>query len=663
MTSKTSLFNKGLINSDFKRWGWFSALYTLALFFILPFNHLLNMNNLEHEWQIEELQRSLDIFNTSLQTILICTVPIILAVLIFQYLNSNKATTMMHSLPCSRKTLYASHSLAGLCLLLFPVLLIGLLLMILNMTTSLKEYYSFLNIFQWIGLTGLYNTLFFFITVFVGMFTGNPIAQLAFTYILHVLPAGLFFLLVFNLEFLLYGYSSAAVSEAWLEHLPIFTLFTQSSLHYFTPSIIAIYLALIVFFCLITAYLYQKRALETAGNIISFSIIEPIFKYGVTFCTMLLSGTLFSSIYNDSLPILLCGYVIGSLLGYWIAEVLLQKSFRIWSSAYKGYWGYAAVIVLLLVGISLDITGFERRVPQLTQVESVYFGSNIHFWLQRENSIDSSNIAYEFDGIGFFADKKNIQNITLLHQELVANPTPPEQGRRYYFAYNLSNGKHLIRQYILDEEQEALFLKPIFESLEYKEARFPVLIQDASEIKLIEINDSRTSKKPLLLTDTNEIEEFTKLLKLEILATTSTELIYPAREFINISIIHLNGERMYYALRPSYQSIFRWLQAKGYTDDFMLLPEEIDYVTLENPGKIQQDGESIKPLKITEREIIEELIRLTLSNPYYYRYEAAKIYEVTFYGTDGKEPYSFNTTISKDLPVSAALKTYLEQLN
>ena len=663
MTSKTSLFNKGLINSDFKRWGWFSALYTLALFFILPFNHLLNMNNLEHEWQIEELQRSLDIFNTSLQTILICTVPIILAVLIFQYLNSNKATTMMHSLPCSRKTLYASHSLAGLCLLLFPVLLIGLLLMILNLTTSLKEYYSFLNIFQWIGLTGLYNTLFFFITVFVGMFTGNPIAQLAFTYILHVLPAGLFFLLVFNLEFLLYGYSSAAVSEAWLEHLPIFTLFTQSSLHYFTPSIIAIYLALIVFFCLITAYLYQKRALETAGNIISFSIIEPIFKYGVTFCTMLLSGTLFSSIYNDSLPILLCGYVIGSLLGYWIAEVLLQKSFRIWSSAYKGYWGYAAVIVLLLVGISLDITGFERRVPQLTQVESVYFGSNIHFWLQRENSIDSSNIAYEFDGIGFFADKKNIQNITLLHQELVANPTPPEQGRRYYFAYNLSNGKHLIRQYILDEEQEALFLKPIFESLEYKEARFPVLIQDASEIKLIEINDSRTSKKPLLLTDTNEIEEFTKLLKLEILATTSTELIYPAREFINISIIHLNGERMYYALRPSYQSIFRWLQAKGYTDDFMLLPEEIDYVTLENPGKIQQDGESIKPLKITEREIIEELIRLTLSNPYYYRYEAAKIYEVTFYGTDGKEPYSFNTTISKDLPVSAALKTYLEQLN
>ncbi|MDD4665810.1 MAG: ABC transporter permease, partial [Clostridia bacterium] len=91
MTSKTSLFNKGLINSNFKRWGWFSALYTLVLFFLLPFNHLLNISNLEHEWQIKQLQRSLDIFNPSLQTILICTVPIILAVLIFQYLNSNKA--------------------------------------------------------------------------------------------------------------------------------------------------------------------------------------------------------------------------------------------------------------------------------------------------------------------------------------------------------------------------------------------------------------------------------------------------------------------------------------------------------------------------------------------------------------------------------------------
>jgi len=662
MTSKTSLFNKGLINSNFKRWGWFSALYTLVLFFLLPFNHLLNISNLEHEWQIKQLQRSLDIFNPSLQTILICTVPIILAVLIFQYLNSNKATTMMHSLPCSRKTLYSSHCLAGLSLLLSPVLLIGLLLIVLNLTTSLKECYSLLNIFQWIGLTGLYSTLFFFITVFVGMFTGNPLAQLAFTYILHVLPAGLFFLLVFNLEFLLYGYSSAAISEAWLEHLPIFTLFAQSSLHYFTPGIVAIYLMLILFFAFITAYLYQKRALETAGNVITFSIIEPIFKYGVTFCTMLLSGTLFNSIYNDSLPILLCGYFVGSLLGYWLAEVLLQKSFRVWSSAHKGYWGYTAVIVLLLVGISLDITGFERRVPQLTKVESVYFGSNIHQWLQRENSIDNSNIAYEFDGIGFFSDKNNIQNITLLHQELVANPTPPEQGRRYYFAYILSNGKHLIRQYILDEKQEALFLKPIFESLEYKEARFPVLTQNTSEIKLIEINDERTSKKPLLLTDTNEIEEFTKLLKLEILATTSTELIYPAREFINISIIHLNGECMNYALRSNYQSIFQWLKEKSYTDDFMLLPEEINHITLENPEKFGQDGIKVKPLKITAPAIIEELTWFTISRPYD-PYKETKRYEVTFYGNEEKQINRFDMEILKNLPVSPALKTYLQQLD
>ncbi|HHY06639.1 MAG TPA: ABC transporter permease, partial [Clostridia bacterium] len=616
--------------------------------------------------QIRELQRSLDIFNPSLQTILICTVPIILAILIFKYLNSNKATTMMHSLPCSRNTLYASHCLAGLCLLLLPVLLIGLLLLVLNLTTSLHEYYSLLNILQWMGLTGLYNTLFFFVTVFVGMFTGNSIAQLIFTYIFHVLPAGLYLLLVFNLEHLLYGYSSVALSEAWLEHLPLFTLFSRyNSANYFTPSLVAIYLALIVFFCLFSAYLYQRRALETAGNVISFSLIEPVFKYGVTFCTMLLSGALFSAIYNDSLPLLLFGYLLGSLLGYWIAEALLQKSIRVWS-AHKGYWGYAAIIVLLLIGISLDITGFEHKVPELTQVESVYFGPNINFWLTNEAILrekDSETEYKQTGDIGFFSDQNNIENIALLHQELVSKPTPPKQGRRYYFAYNLSNGKHLLREYVINEKQEAPFLKPIYESLEYKEARFPVLTQDTSEIKLIELDDRRTAKKPLLLTDSTEIEELTKLLKLEILATTSPELIYPVHEYIYITILNLHDGKINYALRSDYQSIFRWLQEKGYTDNFMLLPEDINYVTLENPEKSQQDEQKVEPLKITEQEMIEELTRLTISQPYYYRYDSAKIYEVTFYGMDGKETYRFNTTISKDLPISPALKTYLKQLD
>ena len=81
----------------------------------------------------------------------------------------------------------------------------------------------------------------------------------------------------------------------------------------------------------------------------------------------------------------------------------------------------------------------------------------------------------------------------------------------------------------------------------------------------------------------------TKLLKLEILATTSPELIYPVHEYIYITILNLHDGKINYALRSDYQSIFRWLQEKGYTDNFMLLPEDINYVTLENPEKSQQD--------------------------------------------------------------------------
>jgi ABC-2 type transport system permease protein len=86
MTFKVSLFNKGLMASDLKRFWWVSALYGLFLFLILPFQHMMREIpvDVDHSWVREMLQRSLNIFSgqNGLQIVLICTVPVILAVLL-----------------------------------------------------------------------------------------------------------------------------------------------------------------------------------------------------------------------------------------------------------------------------------------------------------------------------------------------------------------------------------------------------------------------------------------------------------------------------------------------------------------------------------------------------------------------------------------------------
>lgn len=67
----------------------------------------------------------------------------------------------------------------------------------------------------------------------------------------------------------------------------------------------------------------------------------------------------------------LMGWILfWGLAGYFAAEMLLRKSFRV-LAAWKGAVPLAAVIVLLSLSVHYDWYGFEDRVPQADQVTAV----------------------------------------------------------------------------------------------------------------------------------------------------------------------------------------------------------------------------------------------------------------------------------------------------
>lgn len=682
MKFKTSLFRKGIILSDFKRFWWVSALYTLFLFFVFPFNLMMrNTQNLDPFWLKEDILRIIRLAGQNdIQIIMLCIVPVILAVLLFRYLHVSKATAMLHSLPCDRKTLFLSHNTAGLALLVLPVLMNGLVLFILQSVTYLRGILTPLDIFNWIGYTLLFGILFFAFTVFVGMFTGNSIAQIAFTYILHILPVGLSVLFDYNLNYLLYGYGRDRNFTAFTESLPMLVLSEGmvDSLR-FTMWHIVVYAILAILFFAAAMFVYEKRKLESSGDIIAFSILSPVFKYGVTFCFMLLGGGYFGMISNHSFGILLLGYVLCSVFGYCIAEVLMQKSIKIWSS-YKGYLGYAAFLIVVFIGLTADVTGFIHRVPNAEDVQRVYFGYSLDEWTYIEKSKDSAQQKMKYDSVMFFEDSSNIRSLVQLHKEL-ANPqlmnTPYAKDGPYRFIiYTLKNGKYLIRQYPVDERKYSAYLKPVYESMEYKNSRFPVINQKTEDIKYIEIKDYRSPKKPVILANNTELKEFTEVLKKDISGLTYESLVQNSKENLNINIMNVKQQNLTYALRDNYKETMQWLKNKGYYENIALLPSDIETLTLEKiqsssnteydqrTGKIldKRTGQPFeeKKLEVKDRKVIEELFKLCLTREPDLERQADVLVMFTVKGSPGY--YQFSEDLSKDAPVSAEAREYFRQL-
>lgn len=132
---------------------------------------------------------------------------------------------------------------------------------------------------------------------------------------------------------------------------------------------------------LIALLLYRTRKSEMTGSTIAFPWATPIFKYGVAFCTAVALGQFlyyflfgqYRSGGSDSLPGTILCMVAAGLVGYFVAEMLIRKSFRVFRAGAKGAVIVSLALVLLGVAMSFDLTGYEKRVPDESEIESAFY--------------------------------------------------------------------------------------------------------------------------------------------------------------------------------------------------------------------------------------------------------------------------------------------------
>ena len=143
--------------------------------------------------------------------------------------------------------------------------------------------------------------------------------------------------------------------------------------------------------------------------------VRPVFKYGVAVCFAAALGLFLYVIFYGLIPqsawSLLLFMLLSGALGYFIAEMLLRKSFRVFRGSWRGCLVLLACLTAAVCAMDFDLIGFERRVPDPLQVESV---------------IIQDVISYPFDDINFHSsweitDPEQIALVTRLHQAVVDN--------------------------------------------------------------------------------------------------------------------------------------------------------------------------------------------------------------------------------------------------
>ena len=419
MRSKTSFFNKTVFLHDCKRFWPLTAGYTLLWLLILPLSRFTQWN---HDRYLSAFNMQSEALNFAAWGGLISAfvTGILFAMATFSYLTNQRATNGLHALPARRETLYVTHYLSGLCSQLVPQLVTVLL------TAAVMGSHRALDL----RVTGLMllslllPTLFFYsFGVFCMMFTGQILAAPVFYGVLNILVVGVEMLVRGFAGNFLYGWPGS-VDPALTVFSPIVRLiengvrastsvYTRAAdgglsltdtgrLHLIGLDWLLIYAAVGLVFAALGLLVYKKRHSEATGTTVAIYWARPVFQYGVAFCAALALGQLIYELFfgqyrsngEYSLPGTIACMAAAGLIGYFAAEMLLKKSFRVLKTGWRGAVVVTGVLVALGCGMSLDLTGYEGWAPEASEVENVYVecyiygnGSHINAQVKDENTI------------------------------------------------------------------------------------------------------------------------------------------------------------------------------------------------------------------------------------------------------------------------------------
>jgi ABC-2 type transport system permease protein len=575
MKLRTKLVNMELVKQILRRTGWVGILHFFILFLAMPVALYIeasqsgwnNVNGGLSATAFPHYERILDL-GMVYQYLIFLICPILLSIFLYRYLTEKSATDFMHSAPISRKSLLVHYLAIGTVMLVSSILLVGLATVAAQQLSNLPDLFEVNDYLYWIARTCMYTLLVFYVGSFVGMITGNPVTHGFVAYFILLLPFAIFYLTFNTLRHLLYGLSSKYLMETSSEHLsPISSFLVDKVL---TAEWI-VYLTLLVILPILTFYIYKIRPSEESGNAFVFRILPPAFKYALTFVGMISGGTFYEGL-SRGVEWMYFGLFIGALFGYVIAEILIQKSWRI-IRQWKGFVAFCVLMFAIGGFIKLDIFGFVENVPQFNEVQSVYLTDNMNY----QNNLPKDRLA--------FKSEKEIKAIIELHKQIVIEK--PNLGSVFAtdslrIVYNLKNGSKIVREYnIFSNEDMRLKAHEVLYSKEADLNHVHYLESTVSKMKSFNLSGAFDSEPRVMLGDSDKMKGLLKNIRKDIELDMGSKHETPTYSLISLAI-EFSGNNAFwnYSLPTRYKNAMNWLKENNYLDRLVLTPLQVNKLTV-----------------------------------------------------------------------------------
>ena len=521
MISRVSLFNSGIFKSTIKRNIWGSVIYFILLFLMTSMPLISNIDNsyfLNRAYNVPVIFRDSYLF---LPVVMSVVVPTVVAMLVYRFLHSKRTAVFVHGLPVSRDANYISTLAAAFVVMALPVVANGIILAVLSLTVY-SSLYSVANCLAWVGVIILCQFVMFSVATFAAVITGNTLALAGLNLLLHV--AVMIFAACISLvaEDFLYGFvSDDKLLVAVVETNPavwICSIASQMGSYSGQSGAIALNIALgkIPYYIagslalyIVSLVLYKKRGMETAEDIAAFRVLNPIFKYLVTFLGTLGVYAVFNMFFDESPVVYLIVVFILAAVIYFACEMLLKKTFRVWRS-YKGYLGFGAVFGLMLCIFAFtSFFGYETRIPEVDDIESVAVFN--YYYGRGEPYVDNSEI------ISYSVDK---------HREMISfrdiietNNRLGDSSTRIHFRYKLKDGKTFQRVYKVKQGTSKSIMTDLYKYDDYVMANEDAFRED----KLFRVSFSGSNYEKYI-SDPEQIAEFVKAYQSDVLSLDYNEM-------------------------------------------------------------------------------------------------------------------------------------------
>ena len=481
MKSKKSFFNKTIFKKNVALYWPLWGGYTVILFCMQPLSIWMYNYNASFRTGYDMMQRVRDLISAlSMEgyIALIAFFAIFFGMALYSYLYNSKSANMIHSLPVDRTQLFGTNVLSGLAFLIVPQVFAAILSAIVCLAYGITRVH-YLGI--WLLMAMGTSIVAFAIITFCAMFTGILVALPAYVIIVNLLSHWVYYIIYVVVTTFGYGVNdigavfgqkAAELTSpffCFMGYIGIYRDYDMAGnlrgIGVKGVGILCAYLVVALVLYVLSYVIYQKRKIESAGDLITIGWVKPVFRFGAglsggIFLGLLLRELLCSIGLGCPLPIAVILMLVMGAIAYFAADMLIHKSFHVFKK--KNWIGCGVFSIALLVtffGLYGLSNYHETYIPEKEEVLSA-----------------TINMGYEVQLDG--EDAEIIMDIheKILEQRKYAENYRENGGYKYEYVsicYYIKDKEWLRRSYEIPyESEEAKAILKMVDALEQEPVNF-----------------------------------------------------------------------------------------------------------------------------------------------------------------------------------------------